>query len=84
MRRADPWMLDAILATAFVVLALIGHLASTGGAGVHYRDTDALSVLMTLTVALPYYVRRRAPLAVLLISEIAVVVLTAREYRTGA
>jgi signal transduction histidine kinase len=77
-------MLDAILATAFVVLALIGHLASTGGAGVHFRDSDALSVFMTLAVALPYYVRRRAPLAVLLISEIGVVVLTAREYRTGA
>jgi signal transduction histidine kinase len=77
-------MLDAILATAFVVLALIGHLASTGGAGVHFRDSDALSVFMTLAVALPYYVRRRAPLAVLLISEIGVVALTAREYRTGA
>ena len=84
MRRADPWMLDAILATAFVVLALIGHLARTGGAGVRFRDTDALSVLMTLAVALPYFVRRRAPLAVLLISELGVLVLTVREYRTGA
>jgi signal transduction histidine kinase len=35
-------------------------------------------------VAVPYYFRRRGPLAVLLISELSVVVLTVRDYQTGA
>ena len=65
------WTLDALLATAFLVLVLIGHLAATGNPGVEYRDADALSVLLSLAVAVPYYFRRHAPLAVLLISEAA-------------
>jgi signal transduction histidine kinase len=78
------WLLDGLLATVFVVVALIGHFAATGHSSVVYRDPDVFSVLLTLGVAVPYYFRRHAPLAVLLISEIGVVTLTVREYQTGA
>ncbi len=40
--------------------------------------------MLSLAAAVPYYFRRHAPLAVLLISEAAVVVLTVRDYQTGA
>jgi len=84
VRGMNLWLLDALLATAFLVLVMVGHFAATGTAGVTYRDPDALSVLLSLGVAVPYYFRRHAPLAVLLISEVSVVVLTVREYQTGA
>jgi signal transduction histidine kinase len=80
----NPWVLDALLGSLFLPLVLIGHFVASGDAGAHYRDPDVLSVLLSLAVAVPYYFRRRNPLAVLLISEIAVVILTAREYQTGA
>jgi signal transduction histidine kinase len=84
LRHTNPWVLDAVLATAFLVLVLVGHFAASGDAGAHYRDADVLSVLLTIGVALPYYFRRWAPVPVLLISELSVVVLTVREYQTGA
>jgi signal transduction histidine kinase len=83
-RSLNLWVLDALLATAFLILVLVGHFAATGNAGVEYRDPDLFSVLLSLTVAVPYYFRRHAPLAVLVISEAAVVVLTVRDYQTGA
>jgi signal transduction histidine kinase len=84
LRQANPWVIDALLATAFLGLVLVGHFAASGDAGAHYRDADALSVSLTVCVALPYYFRRRAPLPVLLVSELCVVILTVREYQTGA
>jgi signal transduction histidine kinase len=84
LRRIDPWLIDALLATGFLVLCLVGHLATSGDASVDYRDPDALSVALTAAAAVPYYFRRQAPLAVLLVSELSVVVLTVRDYQTGA
>jgi signal transduction histidine kinase len=84
VRRTDPWVIDSLLATAFVVLGVVGHLTASGRAGVDYRDPDTLSVLLVLGASVPYYFRRHAPLAVLLVSEVAVVVLTARQYETAA
>jgi signal transduction histidine kinase len=84
VRRMNVWALDAVLATVFLVLVLGGHFAASGNAGVDYRDPDAFSVMLSLAAAVPYYFRRHAPLAVLLISEAAVVVLTVRDYQTGA
>jgi signal transduction histidine kinase len=84
LRQANPWVIDALLASVFLVLVLVGHFAAGGDGGTQYRDADALSVLLTVFVALPYYFRRRSPLPVLLISEVCVVALTVREYQTGA
>ena len=84
LRNLNVWAVDGVLASIFLVLALVGHLASSGDSGTVYRDADALSVALTLLVAVPYYFRRHAPLAVLLLSEIGVVLLTVREYKTAA
>ena len=84
LRNLNLWAVDALLATIFVVLAIVGHVSATGNSGVVYHDTSALSVLLTLVVAVPYYFRRHAPLAVMLVSEIGVVLLTVWEYQTAA
>ncbi len=84
LRRTNLWYLDALLATTFLLLVLVGHFAASGSAGGDYRDADAFSVLLCFGTAVPYYFRRHAPLAVLLVSEVSVVVLTARQYQTGA
>ena len=84
LRDTNLWLIDALLATAFLVLVVVGHLSATGNPGAEYRDADALSVLLTIGAAVPYYFRRHAPLAVLLTSEVCVTVLTVREYQTGA
>ncbi|HEX2381183.1 MAG TPA: sensor histidine kinase [Acidimicrobiales bacterium] len=84
LRRTNPWLLDAVLASVFLVLVLVGHFAASRDANVEYRDPDVLSVVLSVGVAVPFYFRRYAPLAVLLISEACVVALTAGEYQTGA
>ena len=84
MRSTDPWVIDAVLATVFVALVFVGHFGDTGSAGFQYRDPDVLSVVACLAASVPYYFRRHAPLAVLLISEVGTVVLTVGEYRTSA
>ena len=84
LRRMNAWTIDALLATVFLVLAVVGLFAATGNADAQYRDPDAVSVLLTLLVAVPYYFRRHGPLVVLVLSEIGVVLLTARDDQTGA
>jgi hypothetical protein len=58
-------VVDSLLATAFLVIVLVTHLARTDA---NYHDANLVSVLLTIGVAVPYYFRRHAPLAVLLIS----------------
>ena len=83
LRATNPWVVDAIMATAFLVIALIAHFGSEKPSAT-YHDPNALSVLLTIGVAVPYYFRRHAPVPVLLISEACVVALTAGKYQTGA
>jgi len=82
LRAANPWVIDSLLATAFLVIVLVGHLAATDAA-VKYHDANVVSVLLAIGVAVPYYFRRHAPLAVLLISEVCLVALTVGDYQTG-
>ena len=82
VRGTNPWIIDALLATTFVVVGLLALFSNPKGAT--YRDVDAFAVFLTLAVAVPYYFRRHAPLAVLAISAVPVVILTGRDYRTGA
>src|SRR5262245_52572105 len=81
-RRANLWALDAVLATFFVGVALAGHFGSSSAVDLH--DPNAFSIFLTLAASVPYYFRRHAPLAVMLISEVAVVTLTVTEYETAA
>jgi hypothetical protein len=42
-RAANPWVIDSVLATAFLVIVLVGHLVATDNA-VKYHDADLVSV----------------------------------------
>lgn len=83
LRAANPWVIDSFLATAFLVIVLDGHFSATDS-GVKYHDPNLVSVLLTIGVAVPYYFRRHAPLAVLLISEVCLVALAVGDYQTSA
>ena len=82
--RTPPWALDAVLGT----LILVAGLLTTGGgdtdSDVVYRERDGVALVLILAGTLPYYVRRRAPLAVYLVTMTAVVVLMLRGYGEGA
>jgi signal transduction histidine kinase len=83
LRAANPWVIDSLPATAFLVIVLVSHLAATDS-GVKYDEPNLVSVLLALGVAVPYYFRRHAPLPVLLISGVCLVALAVGDYRTGA
>lgn len=76
-------VLDAVLGTAFVVVGFATTTHTEYG-DVTYEPRDGLALALILMATLPYFVRRRAPLAVFAVSAMAVVLLTAGEYAEGA
>jgi signal transduction histidine kinase len=82
LRATNPWVIDSLVATALLVIVLVSHLGTTDS-GVKYHDANLVSVLLAIGVAVPYYFRHHAPLAVLLISEVCLVALAVGDYRTG-
>lgn len=82
--REHPAGVDALWATTFVVLAILSTRdPATARFGTSLTD-DALGWVLLLGVTLPYYVRRKAPVAVFVISSLAVMVLSGLEYQEGA
>jgi signal transduction histidine kinase len=79
---ARPWVVDAALATGMVVAGLVTAARDDGSAGV-FRDRDALGVALVLASTVPYYLRRRFPLAVLTVATSALVLLMLRSYDPG-
>ena len=75
-------VLDAIIASVFVVLGFV-TTSQTEYAGVTYEPRDTVAYLLILVATVPYYVRRRAPLLVFLVSAIAVVATTIQGYSEG-
>jgi signal transduction histidine kinase len=83
LRATNPWLIDSLLATTFLVIVLVAHFGAEN-ASARYHDPNLLSVVLTIGVAVPYYFRHHAPVAVLLISTACVVALTVGDYQTGA
>jgi signal transduction histidine kinase len=83
LRRTNPWVLDGVVAALFLVVGLL----STQGRGdvprADYQPTDAFSVLLVVLTSVPYAARRRAPLAVFVVSSIAVSLLVGLGYNQG-
>jgi signal transduction histidine kinase len=80
LRRTSPGRIDAVLATCFVVAGL----ATTSRSDPIYTPRDGIAVALIFLATVPYYVRRRAPLAVFAISVVAVATLFVLEYAAGA
>jgi signal transduction histidine kinase len=70
-QEVNPWVIDAGFGTVFTVFGVVGVFADPGGT-VHYHRGDALGVVLALACSLPYFFRRRAPLAVLTANVVAV------------
>src|SRR6516162_8622252 len=47
LRTANPWLIDSLLATAFLVIVLVSHLTGTDS-GVKYHDANLVSVLLAI------------------------------------
>jgi signal transduction histidine kinase len=62
--RTSPHAVDAVLAVALTAFTLVWEANDRSGA---WREPDAVSVALTCAANLPVAVRRRAPLAVLVV-----------------
>ncbi len=82
-RNLNPWLVDAVIGTVFTVIS-VASVFSEGDSQRGYADPDALAVILALGCALPFYVRRRAPLFCVLASTASLVVLALLDYRAGA
>ncbi len=83
MARVPPWVIDVLLGTAIVA---VGLLSTSGGpdAGIVYRERDGLALALVLAATVPYYVCRRFPLPVFVLTSLASTALLLREYDAGA
>jgi signal transduction histidine kinase len=81
-RDLNPWVLDTFLGTVFTVLGIVGLFAANNPK-YHYRDPDAIAVLLSLAATLPFYVRRRLPFASMLVAIVATVTLLTRDYQSN-
>jgi signal transduction histidine kinase len=76
-------VIDAVLGTLVVVGGLLTTTDASSGTDVIYRERDGLAVVLVLIATVPYYVRRRAPLAVFTTTGIAVAILMLRDHSAG-
>ena len=74
------WRVDAVLATLFVITALV----TTNRTDPVYEPRDGRAVALILAATLPYFFRRLAPLAVLVVSVSATGALFLEGYDAGA
>jgi signal transduction histidine kinase len=80
--NVNPWVLDAFIGTAFTVFGLIG-LFQHADPKLGFRDPNAFAVLLALGCSVPFYFRRRAPFAMLVISTTCLVVLSCFEFQAN-
>lgn len=83
IQRTNPWVVDGAIAAVFVVLGLV---TTTGRGSVplaDYQPRDAFSIVLVLVASVPFVARRRAPVAVLLVTSTAVSVLVVLGYNQG-
>jgi signal transduction histidine kinase len=81
LRRIPAWVIDVAVGTFIVLGAVLTTGADADGT---YKDPDAVAWLLVLAATLPYYVRRRAPLTVFVVTSTAVTALMLLDYDPGA
>ena len=78
-REVNPWAIDAFLGTAFTVFGLVG-LFGPRDVKFDWRDPDVFAVILSLGCSLPFFFRRRAPFATLVVCTVSLVVLASCQY----
>jgi signal transduction histidine kinase len=82
LRRTNPWIIDALIATVFLIaapVAMYGRDTNT----VAFRDVDVWCWIFTVGMVLPFYFRRRYPFVVFCVGTVGVMGLVAFDYPTG-
>jgi len=72
-------VLDAVIGTVFTIAGLVGLFGANDPQHV-YESPDALGVVLALACSLPFFVRRRFPVAVLFASTIGLIALAGAGY----
>ncbi len=80
LRQSPQWRIDALVAT-FLVLT---GMTTTNQTDAIYEPRDGAAIVLILLATVPYYVRRRAPLAVFVVSLVSVAALYMLDYPGGA
>ena len=80
VRQTAPWRIDAVLATFLVLAGLI----TTNQIEATYKPRDGVAIALLLLATVPYYLRRRAPLAVFVVSQTAIAAVFVLDYHGGA
>jgi signal transduction histidine kinase len=81
LRDLNPWALDAVLGSVFTVIGVITVFSDNQPE--MFRAGDARAVVLSLTCTLPFFVRRRYPVAHTLIVSIGLVLLSTAEYHAN-
>ncbi len=81
-RGVSTWVLDAVLATFFVVFGLVSA-STTPPDGEVYDPLDWRAYVLVVVITAPYYLRRHIPLTVFCTSAVALVAYTALGYYEG-
>jgi signal transduction histidine kinase len=82
-RTLPVWVLDAVLATGLLVVALVSVNVEPINADLDYEPIDGLAYALILAITLPYYFRRRAPFAVFVVSTVGLVAYFSQAYHEG-
>src|SRR4051812_2318018 len=80
--KANPFRADALLALLLAGLALPGPFLDPHTT-IHFRDPDALAVILVLLGSLPIAWRRLYPVTVLIVAGVPAVLYEALGYRPG-
>jgi signal transduction histidine kinase len=81
--RRPAWLVDALIATTAVITGFVSTSGTNNGNHI-VEPRDATAYLLILLATVPLLFRSRAPIAVLLVTSTAVVVLSANDYNEGA
>lgn len=82
LARSDPAVLDAVIATGLLVAALLS-LTGDLDSGPGQRTAEPVVYLLVVAGIAPYYVRRRWPLAVLIVAALPVLAMIALGFTPG-
>jgi signal transduction histidine kinase len=82
LRGLPVWVLDSALATMFVIAGFL-TVNSPMSSDIEYEPIDWRAYLLMLAVTLPYFLRRRYPLAVFVVSAVALVSYVLIQFHEG-
>ena len=83
VQRTPPHVIDLVLGTAFVVLGFLTTASTTGTGDDPYEPRNALAYALIVGATAPYFLRRRAPLPVFLVSSASLALLAALGHNEG-